>query len=350
MRKQIVVLLVLCMVSSFALFAGGAKESKPVETAPQLPEETVVTEPAEQEVSSPSEETDTLEVHMSVFKGPTGFGYVKLIEDGPNLVDGISVTTSVLPSPTEAVARLISGELDVLAMPVNTAAALYAKGVDIRIAAVTGEGMMYLISALEEGSDLSAFEGMSVNIPGAGSTPEYVSRYLFEQAGVSARFDFSVNVAAQLAGLLVAGKVPYAILPEPFATMALSKNPALNRSVDLQELFAAATGKGSYPMTALVFRGQFAASHPQVVSVLRMAVEDSISWVNSNPKEASVLIEKHEILTAALAEPAIPNCALVYKPVSSVRDAIEAYYSVLMGFDPASIGGALPDEAFYMAQ
>jgi hypothetical protein len=38
----------------------------------------------------------------------------------------------------------------------------------------------------------------------------------------------------------------------------------------------------------------------------------------------------------------------VYTPADQARSGIEAFYKLLSSFDRASIGGALPDEAFYL--
>ncbi len=356
--KILSVLMVLMLVSAGTLFARGAQEAKeepaPAVEAPAAPAEepAVVEAPAAPEAAaSPA---GTVQVNLAVFKGPTGFGYVKLIEEGPDLVDGISVESQVLPSPTEAIARLASGELDVVAMPVNAASSIYNKGIDVKLAAVTGEGMLYLMSSDPAVTDQAAsLSGKSVNIPGAGSTPEYVPKFVLEKNGLAVgedvEFDFSLNVAAQLTQMLIAGKVTTAVLPEPFATMAESKSEAVRRVLDFQEEWSSITGTSTYPMTALLIRGAFASEHPEVVRVIRMAVENSIDWVNANPADAAALIEKHEILTAALAQPAIPNCNLVYIDAADARASIEAYLEVLKEYAPASIGGSLPDEAFYMA-
>ncbi len=357
-HKIFLIVLVVLLAVSPVLFAGGAQEEAPqpepvtpVVEEPTAPEAT----PVKEETPTRAVSTDTVAVNMAVFKGPSGFGFVKLIEEGGDLVDGISVETEVLPSPTEAIARLASNELDVVAMPINAAAALYNKGIDVRLAAVTGEGMLYLLSNSDTiTASVRSAAGAVINVPGAGSTPEYVPKYVFGENGLAVgegvEFDFSLNVAPQLAQMLIAGKVENAVLPEPFATMAEMKGTNVRRTIDFQSEWAKITGNANYPMTALLIRGEFMNQHPDAVRVIRLAVEDSINWVNANPAAAALLIEKHGILTAALAEPAIPNCNLIYIDAMEAKSSIEAYLTVLKDYDADSIGGALPDEAFYLAK
>ncbi len=357
MSKKFFVLVMMICLTGGLLLAGGKKEQTPVPAepvpAPAPVPETVQSQPEKTVTAPVSGEAVEMTVNMAVFKGPSGFGYVRILEEGDNFVDGITISTQVLPSPAEAVARLTSGEIDAAAMPVNTAAALFNKGVDVQLAAVTGEGMLYLMSSAQgAGPNLKGYAGKTIYVPGTGSTPDYVSRYVFEKSGLvpgkDVVFDYSINSPVQLAQMLIAGKVESAVLPEPFASMAAAKNAKVKRTVDLQKDWSFLSGQGNYPMTVLLVRRDFAQKNPLAVRVVQMGVEDSITWVNANPKEASVLIEKYEILTAALAEPAIPNCNLVYRPAAEARADIESYLSVLASFDSASIGGSLPDEAFYL--
>ena len=77
------------------------------------------------------------------------------------------------------------------------------------------------------------------------------------------------------------------------------------------------------------------------------AYRDSIEWVNANPAEAAELIGKYDVLPAALARPAIPHCNLEFIPAAEARPLMERYLQVLLDFNPASVGGALPDDGFY---
>ena len=42
-----------------------------------------------------------------------------------------------------------------------------------------------------------------------------------------------------------------------------------------------------------------------------------------------------------------PNCHIVFVEGEAVRTQIEPLYEVLLAANPASIGGALPDDGFY---
>ncbi len=330
-----IVLLLLVVLLSAPLFAAGVSE----------------TAPEQQEIMA----------SLAVLKGPTGFGYVHLLGEQVALGAGVAVQAEVLPSPNEALARLISGEADLAAIPANAAAVLFNKGVDIRLAAVTGEGMLYLLSRdmdaeySREAAEGLLADGKQLYVPAPGSTPDLVNRYLLDAWGFdadsqNALVNMSIASPAQLAQLLIAGKVEHALLPEPFATMAEMKSPEVFRTDDIQRIWQEETGIASYPMTALVVQGSFADEHPAALQTILAAVKASIGRVTGDPAEAAVLIEEFGILAAALAEPSIPRCALGFEYAADARSAFERYLEIMAGLDPAVIGGKVPDASFYAGQ
>ena len=78
------------------------------------------------------------------------------------------------------------------------------------------------------------------------------------------------------------------------------------------------------------------------------AYEASAAFVNADPDAASQLVEQAGVLPkAAVAKRAIPNCHIVCVTGETMRAQIEPLYGLLCGFNPTSIGGALPDADFY---
>ncbi len=314
------------------------------------------------ELSQATWEAQPVHVPLAVLKGPTGFGFVHLLGEGGDLGRGVVVDAEVLPSPQEAVARVVSGEAVMAALPATTAALLYNRGVPIQLAAVTGEGNLFLMASGEETSTGEGFGpsfvrsmlegGRRLYVPAPGSTPDLLTRYLLDSWGFSSSemevlLDFSVAAPAQLSQMVIAGRASYAVLPEPFATMAELSGSAVRRSGDLQVYWNEETGMGSYPMTALVVQSDFVTDNPQAYEMVLDAVARSIEGVNADPQGASLLIEEHGILSAALAAPSIGRCALMFSPAAEAAEAYGYYLSVLHAMDPALVGGVLPDEAFF---
>jgi len=305
--------------------------------------------------SQPVSETQAgqpLDVHLAVMAGPTGFASVGLAQNGGLISDELKVNLQVFPSPNEVIARLANGELDFAALPSNLASTLYNRGLKIKLAAVTGNGMLSVLSSDGSVRGVQDLLGKTVHVPGAGSTPDQMSQLLLMQAGMEAGkdvvLDYSIAAPAQLAQMVIAGKVKLAMLPQPFVSMILGKSAKAAEVFDVQELYSSLSGVETYPMTVLVVSEAFLKNHPRATAMVLSSYEKSVAWVNANPKEAGKAIEEIGIMAAAMATPAIPSCNLVFVPSSEAKASVQAYYNFLYSYNPAAIGGSVPGDELYL--
>lgn len=304
--------------------------------------------------SSPAGEI--VEARLAVLKGPSGFGFVKVLDEALDSDDGLVLETSVLASPTEVIARFSSGEVDFAVLPVNVAALIFNKGIPCKLIAVTGDGMLSLLSTDPELHDtIKSISEKEIAVPGQGSTPDLVTRFILSSIPKKLaentdeiKYNYTISAPAQLAQMMIAGKVSTAVLPEPFATMVKMKKPDARSIIDIQSTWKEITGTGVFPMTALLVREEFFLGNRNAVETLLVSVEESIDWVLTHKEQASLLIEEQGILTAAMALPSIDACNLVFGDALEEQARIETYLKVLLEYAPASIGGKLPYEAFYM--
>ncbi|MFA5514558.1 MAG: ABC transporter substrate-binding protein [Sphaerochaetaceae bacterium] len=295
---------------------------------------------------------EKVELKMAVMQGPSGFGVAQLFANEGKIANNISADISVYPSPNEVIARLANGELDVAFLPTNVAANLYSKGVKVKIAAVTGDGMLMFLTTDDSITQITDLNNRKIHIPGSGSTPDQLTRILISALGFDwqedVELDYSIAAPAQLAQMMIANRVDLAVMPEPFVTMVLSSNKKATQLIDVQALWAALTGVENYPMTVVVISDAFVAKNPDKVAPLMDAIKESISWTVANPDKASQYIEREGIMKAEMAAPAIGRCNLVFRKAKEGFLAMDIYLKVLQGFDYTSIGGALPDESFYL--
>ena len=59
---------------------------------------------------------------------------------------------------------------------------------------------------------------------------------------------------------------------------------------------------------------------------------------------------QYEIVTAEVAQKALPECNIVFIEGVEMKDSLSGYLSVLFEQNPKSVGGALPDDAFYYSR
>lgn len=272
-------------------------------------------------------EDSTSTVRLGVMQGPTGFSSSAL---------GDIAQIEVYPSPNEAVAKLIKGELDMIALPANAAANLYNKGVGIKVLAIIGEGMLSVVGTNENSKTLS--------VPGTGGTPDHMATLLYPEY----EKEYSVTAPAQLAQLLIAEKVELAILPEPFVTMVMSKNSNIKVISNVQERWASLTGQKQYPMSVLIAKDSFAQEHPILIEKVKEAYKNSIKTILEDPTTAGKKIEELGIMKAEMATPALANCALTFKEGNVAKEELLSYYTTLLSLAPDAIGGKLPNEDLWL--
>ncbi|MFP4483551.1 MAG: ABC transporter substrate-binding protein [Spirochaetaceae bacterium] len=291
------------------------------------------------------------EVTVEFLRGPTGMGGIRLIDEEPGFAD-TDVVYRLSGSPENTVARVLSGEVDIAALPSNLAAKVYNAGAPYQLAVVHTLGVLYLVSRDESVADWPDLRGREIGNAGRGANPDIIFRYLLRRNGLDPDEDVGLRFYnhTELAQLLIAGRRDVAVLPEPFVTRVLTAAPEVQVVMDFQEEWRELKGENAeIGMGALVVKRSLVESNPEFLRSFLRAYRESIRFVNDRPAAAGELIEKHELgFTAEDAASAIPRANIVFRPAPDARRALEEYLQVLLDFDPASVGGSLPDDGFYL--
>lgn len=275
---------------------------------------------------------------------------VKMMTEQPEITDYVTVNYEAIQAADVLSARLVNGEADIAIVPTNLAANLYSKGVEYRLAGVSGGGTFYMVSneAIGTWADL---KGKTIATTGRGLTPDAVLRYILAENGLEADVDVTIEYfagASELAANYIAGEIDLAMIPQPVLTGVLMQRDDSAVVLDVQEAWAEITGYENYPQASVVISQTLIDQHPEVVDQFLAEFEAAVDWLNANPSEAGLYYEALDIgLKAAVVEKAIPGCNLEFQPVSDAKDALNAYLNVLYDFNPGLIGGSPVDEALY---
>jgi NitT/TauT family transport system substrate-binding protein len=284
-------------------------------------------------------------------RGPSGVAMIRLFENPPVAAGG-PVKMEALAQADLIAARFIAGEAKAGMLPPNVAAKIASAGKRIQVAAVTGTGMLSLLTGDSSIRSFGDLKGKSIEVAGQGATPDFVFRRILRFRGFDPDRDMRLNYSLaypEIAQALIAGRVSTALLPEPFATMARSGRPDLRAVSDVQLEWRRAGGIGNYPMTVLAVDADYARSDPAGIRSLLAAIKASSEWVTANPAEAGALVEKHDLgLRAPVVAAAIPRSNYVFISAREARPALEALYETFLQYSPESIGGKLPGDAFYL--
>jgi len=329
-KKLLVVLAILCCLLS----ACAAPK-----TTPEEPEET----PKEKEV-----------VRFGILKGPTGIGSSYLLEQNANGTALNQYEVTLEADAQNIIASVVSGQLDIAAVPTNAASALYNKTEGkIQILALNTSGVLYI---LEKGNTIASFadlKGKKIYATGQGANPEYVLNYLLSSNGLTVGTDVEVEFldSAELTTKAASGEVDVCMLPVPAVTTVLVKNSEMRSALNLSEEWDKLNNGSMLTMGCVIVTKDFAQNHADAVTNFLKEYEESINYVKANPQEAGAFCEKFEIIpAAAVATKAIPDAGLIFVKGADIRPAIEGYYKVLFEADPKSIGGKLPQDDFYPAE
>ena len=299
--------------------------------------------------AKPAEEDVT--IRIGGLKGPTSMGLVKVMEDNDNGTAANDYEFTISGSADEVTPKLIQGELDIAAVPANLASVLYknTEGA-VQLLAINTLGVIYIVEKGDSVSTLADLAGKTIYATGKGSTPEYAIRYILSQNGIDPDTDVTIewkSEPTEVVSTLAAADTGIAMLPQPFVTVAQGSVEGLHIAIDLTKAWDDLKNGSQLLTGVLVVRRDFAEAHPQAIADFLKEYEASTKYVNENNADAAQLIEKFDIVKAAVAEKALPFCNITYIAGKDMKAPMDGYLQVLFDQNPASVGGVLPDSSFY---
>lgn len=288
-------------------------------------------------------------VRVAALKGPTGMAISHMMAEN----DGTYAFT-LAGAPEEVNAMIISGQVDIAAVPINAGAVLYNKTQGgVRALSLITRGMLYILENGDSIHSVQDLEGKTILAAGQGATPEYVARYILDTNQVNAELEFK-SEHAEVTTLAAQGLADIVLLPEPQVTNLLMKNATFRVALDVTQEFAAAAKmngeeNAQLSMSVVIVRAEFAEDHPDQVAAFMKDLEASIRYANENVHEAAQVIAQQGIIpSAAVAEKALPSCTLVFVAGEEMQSQAAPLYNILFQANPKSVGGQVPDDAFYL--
>ncbi len=288
-------------------------------------------------------------ISVSAMKGPTAMGMTKLMDEDETL--GYPYDFQILASADEVAPLVIQGNTDIVCAPANLASVLYNKTEGgVKVLAVNTLGVLYIV---ENGNTVTSMEdlrGKTIYASGKGASPEFALYYLLKENGIDPENDVTIEWKSEHSECLAAltsGENGVALLPQPFVTTAMTKAEGINVVLDLTEEWEK-LDNGSACLTGVVMaRAEFIEQYPEVVEEFLDRYAASVDYVNNNVADAAQLVGKYDIVPAAVAEKAIPECNIVCITGAEMKEKLSGYLNVLFEQLPTSVGGALPADDFY---
>lgn len=258
-------------------------------------------------------------------------------------------------SPDQLRAMIATAGVDAAVMTTASACTLANKGVPATVVALTSSPV-WLVSQDAALSRLSGLDGREVLLPfGPGEMPDLLLRALAGRAGVSFVPRHAGN-ALEAVNLLLLGQGHCALLSEPAASLAVSRandrprpgDPVLAKRLDVRDAWGEVFPEHpKLAQSVLVVVGPLARD-VAARKALRAAYVQAAGWVAAQPREALALAGKaFPALASQAVDGVLPggDIRLVMGP-EGAQDA-RFFLELLHGMSPASLGGRLPESAFF---
>lgn len=284
-------------------------------------------------------------IRLGVLKGISCAPCAYLIENKEKLAVQ-NMNFQIFDSAQSELPKLLRGEIDAGFLTAEDAAKVFTAGKGALVCVgVVQNGNAVLLSREENVTALEDVRGKRV-LCSANDSAAKVFEHLLLKKGIpvaqgasSVAFDFSVP-QTNIANKLILGEESFALLSEPYATVALLNAKEIRRAESVQKIYSESEDFSTYPAMLLVVRADFAKENRDVIRRFSDVYKNALNWTNKNPSKAALLAEKHGLgLSQAVTSAAIPNAALTWRDGKSAKSDIEKYLTILKR--------EIPTEEFY---
>ena len=298
--------------------------------------------------------TEPMKLRAIAPEGATTIAMLKMIHDQPEIGQDVEIVYESLNTTELLAADLMGEKTDFAIAPTNLAANLYSKGIPYTLVSVNTHGNLFMVTSLEIDS-WDDIKGKTVYMIGQGLVPDLIFRYLAKENGIDPDQDITITYlggSTEIAPAFLSGKAEIIIMPEPVLSVVSTKDVPFTVLFDFQEEYAKATGiEGGYPQSGLLVRNTLIETQPAVVKAFIEQLEASNTWVNENLDTAAVYMQDLDLgIPAPVAVKAIPGLNIRFESIADSKAGLEQMFTILFNAAPESIGGVLPDEAFYAYQ
>lgn len=283
-------------------------------------------------------------MRIGTLVGPTGMGLI-------DLRDNEKIDLELYQAPTDAVQKLISGDLEVACLPSNLGATLYNKtNGNIQILTTVVNGVLYIVENGKKVQSLQDLKGKTIYGSGKGGTPEYVLETLLKSAGFKLGKDVKVRWLdnhADVAQKVAQKKGAIGLLPEPQVSALRSKMKKVKIALNLNTLWKEITNQ-ELPMGILVAKKDYIESNPDNIEALLSLVAKSVeNVIGASDEVVQKIVDAGIVPDAALCKAVIPNCSLTCMTAEDSKATLSAFYNKLFAVNPSSLGGAMPQDDIY---
>jgi len=287
-------------------------------------------------------------IRIGILQGPSAISFVHFMDNAPS-INGKQTEFVIKSDPQQIQAMLLKKELEFAILPTVMAANLYNKGLKYSMVACPVWGTLYIVSNQPTIQNIGDLAEKSISVFGQGATPDILLQYFLDKNNIdNIKIDYSLTNNNDLALALSARWIQTAVISEPMVSLLLSKNSDIHivTKLTIQKYFDN-SDKDIFVQSAFLVRNDFAENNPKLVRELCKAYAHSCNLLNENPELSARLLVKQKILpNEKVALASLPLCNIHYVAAFAIKPEIRKYLEIFLEFNPATIGGKIPDDNF----
>ncbi len=307
--------------------------------------------------SSSAEKT---KVKAAALSGFYGIGMARLMEQSDSGTAANDYSFTISDSADDIASGLVSGKYDIAAIPTHTAAEIYnsTQG-GIKILALNTRGALSIVDGSGSVESIADLRGKTVYIAANDAMPEYVLDYILSENGIDPESGIEkkyISGQDELDAYISGDTAQTVLLAEADIAAMIGSREGFKTVISLSEEWEKITGQNDdgsiLAMGCVIVRSEFSEENGAAVDAFLEEYRESIDYVSENLSEAVRLCEEYGIITgsgtaSAVSEEAVSDCNAFFVSGEEMRDYADSFLKVLYSYEPALVGGKLPDDCIY---
>lgn len=288
------------------------------------------------------------QIIIALTEGPAAVSFIHMMDKHQTLGEK-EIVYVLKQDPQQIQALMIQQEIDFAVLPTVMAVNLYNKGVAYQLLGIPVWGTLYLL-ANGNCNELVCLNNSVIHVFGQGSTADILTRSFLKSKGlVNTTINYQFNSNYELAVALLQGNIQYAVISEPLSSQILVLNTQINLMAPVECVAVInQVEENIFAQTAFLAHKRFGERYPELTKQIESLYMESCRLSMSNPDSTAKLLHQHELFTEQIMDiSAILRCRINYRKAYEVSEILPLYLSKYLNFDPASIGGKLPDSRFF---
>lgn len=284
--------------------------------------------------------------------------FFKVLQDNALSDVAKEVEFRVWNTPDELRALVINKQVDFVALPTNTAAILYNKGVELELIDVGVWGILDIVSRDKEIKRIEDLKGKEIVVPFRGDMPDIVLQALLKRSGLDPKKDLKLKYVAtppDAMSSLILRQSDTVLLAEPATSVALKKTgsfplkliaPDIFRVIDIQKEWGARFGvEPKLPVAGIASVGK---QDDKITNRVLEEYQKAIKWMKKNKKESGELVsQKLDMFDADALALSLEHVIFESKRADAAKAELERFFEEMKTIEPKLIGGKLPNDGFY---